>query len=163
MAIILFTMRDVERSYAEFEVDLDPFKPAGGVLAVIPKPVPPKPVPPKTASKMIQDASRQASTYLKRTARGALITVKKGARRARRALAKNKIAQSVDRAAGNLIVDTGKAVSEAGSHIGRNKGKYALGAAALGVAGAGAYYLMNRRERNASYSRHPRTVYFSRR
>ncbi len=160
MPVILFTMRDVEQIYFDKYDDALASAPKGpGVkprLDIVPAKAP-------TASAMAKNASQSATTYVRRTARGALISVKKGLRNTRRALAKNKIAQSVDRAAGSLIADTGKAVSEAGSHIGRNKGKYALGAAALGAAGAGAYYLMNRRERDASYSRYPRTVYFSRR
>lgn len=154
MARVLFTMGDVQRAYFA-----EPMKnPITGQM------MPSAVAPPAVAA--APTASQAASSTYTRVRNGIRRIVRKGrvaAAKVQRAVANNKIVQNVDQAAGSLIQQTGQAAQGVGSHIGRNAGKYALGAAALGAAAGGAAYLMNRDRNRQNYSRRVRTIYFSRR
>ncbi|ACC81162.1 hypothetical protein [Nostoc punctiforme] len=187
MAVILFTMRDIETQYAEFaeigagrrrarggggvavaeNVAIKPskFRPGAGAVAVSD---PFASSASKSITQQVKQAARDAPTFLRKTKRGGIAIVKKGLRQSKRAI--NKIVSpGVKAGAGNIATgarqiggDIAVASKRAGrgvlGHLGANKGKYALAGAALGTAG----YLLTR-DRTEAYSRRPTSIYFSRR
>lgn len=187
MALILFTMRDVEQQYASFaEIGAGRRRTRGSAAvataatggAIAPSKFRPGAstaidpfAAPKGASvtQQIRQAAKDAPTYLRKTKRGGIAIVKKGMRKAGKAVKRitspgvragaGNISTGVRQVAGDVAVASRRAGRGVLGNISANKGKYALGAAAIG---AGAAYLMNRNKQEYSSVR-PRTIYFSRR
>ncbi|MFN6560046.1 MAG: hypothetical protein RMY28_009580 [Nostoc sp. ChiSLP01] len=190
MAVVLFTMRDVEERYANFAeigagrrrtrgtsqvaAAVDPF-----ASAPAPKPSKYRPnsaavadpfatAPKQSVTQQIKQAAKDAPTYLRKTKRGGVAIVKKGLRQAKRAI-KKVTSAGVRAGAANISTGTRQIAGDV-AVASRRAGRGVLGHlgankgkyALAGAALGGAGYLLTR-PKQQEYSRRPTSIYFSRR
>lgn len=185
MAVILFTMRDIEKQYAEFAdwgegrrrtrtSALPAYTIATGPSKFRPEAAemvdPFQKVRGPSIVQQVKQAAKDTPTFLRKTKRGGIAIVKKGLRKSKKAIAKitspgvkagvGNISTGVRQMAGDVAVASRRYGRGAIRHLGANKGKYALAGAALGGAG---YLLRDKTEMYSRYSRRPTSIYFSRR